>query len=50
MSLALGRNVAESRMVHDQRDVVNMTESAPISFRNPSYHMTMNDFATHGIP
>ena len=37
-------------MAHDQRDVVKMTESAPVSFRNPSYYMTMNNFATHGIP
>ena len=37
-------------MAHDQRDVVKMTESAPVSFRNPSYYMTMNNFSTHGIP
>ena len=37
-------------MAHDQRDVVKMTESAPVSFRNPSYYMTMNNFATYSIP
>ena len=50
MLFALGRKVVESRMAHDQRDVVNMTESAPVSFRNPSYYMTMNNFATSDIP
>ena len=45
-----GRKEAESRVEHDQCDVGKMTESAPVSFRNPSYYMTMNSFATHGIP
>ena len=47
---ALGRKVVASRKAHDQRNVVNMPESAPISFRNPFYYIIMNNFATHQIP
>jgi hypothetical protein len=50
MPFLLGRKEAESRMAHDQRDIVNMTESAPVSFPNPSYYMTVNNLATHSIP
>ena len=49
MLFALGRKVVNPRMAHDQRDVVNMTES-PGFFSNPSYYMTMNNFATSDIP
>jgi len=33
----LGRNYADSRVAHDEDDVVNLTESAPVSFRNHAY-------------
>ena len=37
----LGRKYADSRIAHDQDIVVDLTESASISFRNPAFYMIM---------